>query len=53
MDEDISALRCLVNLNFDLVNEVDFDGQTPLSLSILEEKYFSAKILIFNKVSYD
>ncbi|KAL4435736.1 hypothetical protein ABPG74_018287 [Tetrahymena malaccensis] len=51
MDEDISSLRCLVNLNFDLVNEVDVDGQTPLSLSILEEKYYSAKILIFNKAN--
>ncbi|EAS03797.2 ankyrin repeat protein (macronuclear) [Tetrahymena thermophila SB210] len=51
IDEDISSLRCLVNLNFDLVNEVDFDGQTPLSLSILEEKYYSAKILIFNKAN--
>lgn len=50
MEEDISALRNLVNLDSDIVNDLDFDGHNALSLSILEEKYFAAKILIFSKV---
>ena len=47
LNEDISVLRNLLVLAFNLSAEIDFDGHTPLSLSICEEKYFCAKILIF------
>lgn len=30
------------------MNEIDIEHHTPLSLAIREEKYFSAKILIYS-----
>lgn len=51
IDEDIYILRYLLETNKEMLsNQYDCDGQTPLSLSIREEKYFCSKILITNKV---
>lgn len=50
LSEDISALRSLLQHAFPLSRAEDSDGHTPLSLAILEEKYYCAKILIHYKV---
>jgi ankyrin repeat protein len=47
-EEDIGALVSLLECNFSLINAVDSDNNTPLSLAILQEKFFSSKTLISN-----
>lgn len=36
---------------FHLSQVEDSDGHTPLSLSILDEKYYCSKIMIYHKVN--
>lgn len=38
-----------MELSPNLIDQPDFEGHTPLSLSIIEEKYCSSKVLIFSK----
>lgn len=47
-DEDIGALVSLLEVDFGLMNVVDKANNSPLSLSIAFEKYFSSKTLISN-----
>ena len=42
----IGVLRSYISLKIELINQLDDDLQSPLSLSICEQKYFSAKTLI-------
>lgn len=48
LSEDISVIKSLIATNFRHMNLVDFDCHTALSLAIHEEKYFAAKLLIYN-----
>lgn len=48
LSEDISVIKSLISINFSHLNLIDFDGHTALSLAIQEEKYFAAKLLIYN-----
>lgn len=38
----------ILEQRYDLINSLDFEQNTPLSLAILQEKYFSSKALINN-----
>lgn len=49
IEEDLSALRYLIENFHYLCNEEDQCQHTPLSLAIKEEKYYASKILIFGK----
>ena len=46
--EDIGVLRASLMANEDSIDELDEELHSPLSLAIQEEKYYSAKILIYN-----
>jgi len=46
--EEIGCLVSLLENKYSLINSLDSEGHTPLSLSILYEKFFSAKTLISN-----
>lgn len=46
--EEIGCLISLLENDFHLINAIDNDNHTPLSLSIFNDKFFSAKILISN-----
>lgn len=48
LQEDIGVVRTIISVEPSLMNSLDEDGHTPLSLAIKEEKYFAAKILMFN-----
>ncbi|KRX05560.1 Ankyrin repeat-containing domain [Pseudocohnilembus persalinus] len=48
LDEDTGALISILEYNYELINSLDYDENTPLSLAILQEKYFSSKTLIQN-----
>ena len=47
-EEDIGALIGILENKFELINELDNDKNSPLSLSIITEKYFSSRTLITN-----
>ncbi|KAL4455048.1 hypothetical protein ABPG74_006430 [Tetrahymena malaccensis] len=46
--EEIGCLISILEKEYNLINAIDNDNHTPLSLSILHEKFFSAKTLISN-----
>jgi hypothetical protein len=46
MDEDIGSLVSILEIKYDLINVLDNEGHSPLSLAIMYEKFFSAKTLI-------
>lgn len=48
LEEELGIVRYLVTHREDLVNELDQDKQTPLSLAVREEKYFVAKLLLLH-----
>ena len=48
LEQEIGIVRYLATHKEYLLHELDQDGQTPLSLSIREEKYFVAKILLLH-----
>jgi ankyrin repeat protein len=48
LEQDIGVLMVLIREYRKLIDEVDSNGYTPLGIAIKEEKYFSAKALIFN-----
>ncbi|KAL4503288.1 hypothetical protein ABPG72_000894 [Tetrahymena utriculariae] len=46
--EEIGCLISVLEKEYNLINAIDNENHTPLSLSILHEKFFSAKTLISN-----
>jgi hypothetical protein len=48
IEQDIGVLMFLIREYRKLIDDEDANGYTPLGLAIKEEKYFSAKTLIFN-----
>ena len=46
--EEVGIIRHLLSQREQLINQLDQDQQSPLSLSIREEKYFISRILLFH-----
>lgn len=46
--EEIGCLISILESDFSLIDAIDDENHTPLSLSILHERFFSAKTLISN-----
>jgi len=48
LEQELGIIRYLVTHYEKLINELDLDKQTPLSLSIREEKFFVARLLLLH-----
>ena len=48
VEQDIGVLKFVISEYRALINDEDSNGYSPLGLAIKEEKYFSAKTLIFS-----
>lgn len=48
IENDIGVLRALLTINYDEINKVDEEDQTALFLSIRNENYLAAKVLLHN-----
>lgn len=48
IENDIGALRALLTIIYDEINQVDEEDQTALFLSIRNENYLAAKVLLHN-----
>lgn len=48
LNEEIGVMKSLIFFEFEHLNLLDFNKHTALSLSIQEERYFAAKVLIYN-----
>eukprot|EP00825_Cyclidium_porcatum_P013664 TRINITY_DN17236_c0_g1_i1.p1 TRINITY_DN17236_c0_g1~~TRINITY_DN17236_c0_g1_i1.p1 ORF type:complete len:645 (-),score=107.40 TRINITY_DN17236_c0_g1_i1:684-2618(-) len=51
LEEDLGALSSMLQIKPTLINQLDINKLTPLNLSLLYEKYFSAKLLIMNQAN--
>jgi len=48
LNEEISVMKSLIFYEFEQLNVMDLHKNTALSLAIQEERYFAAKVLIYN-----
>jgi ankyrin repeat protein len=48
LEEELGIIKYLAAKKPNLINQIDHDKQTPLSLAIREEKYHAARILLQN-----
>lgn len=48
LEQELGIIRYLVTNYESLINQLDLDKQTPLSLSIREEKFFVARLLLLH-----
>lgn len=48
LNEEIGVMKSLIFFEFEHLNLLDLNKHTALSLSIQEERYFAAKVLIYN-----
>ena len=44
--EDVTVMKYMISYMPSLLDKLDVEGQTPLSLSVAKEKYFSARYLL-------
>ena len=52
-NEEIGVMKSLIFYEFENINLIDINQHTALSLAIQEERYFAAKVLIYNNANLE